>query len=81
MTETHFRRLFKEIYGMSPIKYINEIRTERARGLIANSNLSLSQIAEKVGYGDVYYFSRVFKKIAGVSPSAYKKICSGADKL
>ena len=80
MTETHFRRLFKEIYGMSPIKYINEIRTERARGLIANSNLSLSRIAEKVGYGDVYYFSRVFKKIVGISPSVYKKICAGVDK-
>lgn len=73
MTETHFRRLFKKAYGMSPVKYINKIRVERAMGLLLGGNLTLSQIAENVGYSDAYYFSRRFKALTGVSPGAYKK--------
>ena len=76
ITETYFRKLFKAVYGMSPVQYINEIRIDRARGLIANSNLSLAEIAGKVGFSDAYYFSRVFKKNTGVSPSSYKKMYS-----
>lgn len=73
ITEAHFRRLFKEIYGMSPVKYINSLKVNQAKGLMENSNLSISQIAEQVGCSDVYYFSRMFKKHTGLSPLEFKK--------
>ena len=73
MTETHFRRLFKEIHGVSPVKFINALRIRRAEWLLNNSNLSITQISENCGYSDMYYFSRTFKANMGLSPTEYLK--------
>ena len=73
ITETHFRRLFKKACGISPVRFINKIRVERAEGLLISSNLTLAQIAEIVGYSDVYYFCKQFKKTTGVAPGAFKR--------
>jgi len=71
----HPRRLlrtFKSARGTSPIDYLIQVRMERAKELLRGSDLSLKKIAEKVGYSDSYYFSRMFKKIEGVSPTGFK---------
>ena len=73
ITETHFRRLFKSVYGTTPVKFVNGLRVERAAELLADSDIPISEISGMVGYNDVYYFSRMFKKIIGVSPGAYRK--------
>lgn len=71
-SSSHFRKLFKEITGQSPIMYFNRMRIEYAKTLLQqNSTLSIKEIAASVGFPDPYYFSRVFKKFTGSSPSDY----------
>lgn len=72
MSESHFRRLFKSVYNLSPVKYINLIRVNRAKELIRYSTYSFSQIAHETGFANVYYFSRIFKKEVGCTPSEYR---------
>jgi AraC-like DNA-binding protein len=69
----HFIRVFKKYSGLSPMQYVNNYRVEKARYLLADKNLSLSEIAGMIGLKDVYYFSSVFRKIQGVSPGQYRK--------
>jgi AraC-like DNA-binding protein len=69
----HFRRLFKEVSGMSPIEYINHLRISRARELLQDEKLSITQLAEWVGINDINYFSRLFRSLAGITPSEYRK--------
>ena len=64
-------RLFKEKFGISPEKYILRQRINKAKELIANGE-SLKSVAYSVGINDVYYFSKLFKKIEGMTPSSYK---------
>ncbi|QUL54315.1 response regulator [Paenibacillus tritici] len=66
-------RKFKQITGENLSDYLTSLRVDKAKTLLQNTNLRLSQIAELVGYEDEKYFSRVFKKTAGVSPREYRK--------
>ncbi len=81
MSESHFRRLFKIAYGLSPIKYINILRIERAKELIRYTNESFSDIATVVGFANLYYFSRMFKKEVGCTPSEFKEEYSEYQKM
>ncbi len=65
---------FSKLKGISPTKLIIQLRIERAKKLLKSSEMSLKEIAENVGYGDVSYFSRSFKEHEGISPSAYRKM-------
>jgi AraC-like DNA-binding protein len=65
--------LFKRETGMPITRYIENIRVSRAGKLLQISDLSISEVAQRSGYEDVNYFSRIFKKTEGVSPSAYRK--------
>ncbi|MBQ6892793.1 MAG: helix-turn-helix transcriptional regulator [Clostridia bacterium] len=76
MSESHFRRLFKSAYQLSPVKYINLMRVNRAKELIRYSTYSFSQIALETGFANVYYFSRIFKKEVGCTPSEYRAVYS-----
>ena len=71
MSEVYFRKLFKEEYGVSPQKYIIDLRIQNAVGLISAGYYSLKEVAYMSGYHDYKYFSVEFKKIVGVSPSEY----------
>lgn len=71
MSEVYFRRIFKEEYGISPQKYIINLRIQYAAGLISSGYYSLREIAYMSGYNDYKYFSVEFKKAKGVSPSEY----------
>ena len=64
--------MFKEQTGYPPLQYINKLRIERAKQLLADAGLSVSECAETLGFTDVNYFSRLFRKFTGVSPSKYK---------
>ena len=57
--------------GCSIIKYRNRVRINEAKFRIAATDMNMSEIADFVGFGNVYYFSRIFKKIEGVAPSDY----------
>ena len=71
MSEVYFRKLFKKEYGISPQKYIIQLRIQNAVGLISTGYYSLKEIAYMSGYNDCKYFSVEFKKAMGVSPSEY----------
>lgn len=68
-----FAYLFERYTGLSPIQYLTEIRIRRAKELL-RSGISVAEVAERVGYLDNFYFSRVFKKQTGMSPTEYKRI-------
>ena len=71
LSPSHFRALFKEATGKSPMEMLLVLRMERAKELLLHSELSVGQIAEEVGYADLHYFSRLFKKSEGMSPVQY----------
>ncbi len=56
--------------------YLTELRMAKAKELLTEKECSLAEVAEQVGYSDLKYFSRLFKKAAGINPSEYKKLYS-----
>ena len=72
MSDSWFRRLFREKYGVAPMSYRLQLLNERACRLLQNTNLSVKEIAFQLGYESQNYFSRTFKKAQGVSPAHYR---------
>lgn len=71
-SEKYLASLFKEKYGISPNKYLRDLRLNMAKKLLqSNPNILLKDVAEMVGFTDVFYFSRTFKAQEGISPSQY----------
>jgi transcriptional regulator GlxA family with amidase domain len=70
-------RRFKTAVGQTPLEYLQEVRMNAARELLKTSNLSINEIADKVGYQDTGYFSSLFKKIFSTTPNAYRATVSG----
>ncbi len=70
-SSSYFRKLFRDIYGVSPLEYLKEIRMSKAKEMLRSSEGSISEIAAALGYANVYDFSRTFKRETGLSPSAY----------
>jgi len=69
----YFSRLFLQHMGERPIAFINEKRVERAQYLITASNMSLEEIALEVGFENSPYFTRIFKKVTGLTPGKYSR--------
>lgn len=69
----HFIRLFKKAVNYSPIQYVNNKRMERAQVMLVTSDMPVGRIAEEVGFHDLAYFVKSFKKLTGMSPSRYKE--------
>lgn len=77
-----FRKKFKLYTGMSPAHYINELRLQEARKMLAFTGKSIKQIAIELGYESEFYFSRLFKAKTGISPIQYRKVCQiKSDKI
>jgi AraC-like DNA-binding protein len=66
-------RRIRELTGLSPQAFVIRARIERARRLMEESAMSLKQIAESLGYTDVYFFHRQFKSVAGVTPGQWRR--------
>lgn len=69
----YFRKVFREVTGLTPIEYINKIRISKAAQLLVQKDHSISEIAEKVGIMDMNYFSRMFRTHMGCSPTDYRR--------
>jgi AraC-like DNA-binding protein len=74
----HFSRVFAKITGQRPQVCVIEARLTRARQLLAETGLTISQIAEALGFRDVFFFSRQFTQRTGQTPSAYRATLSRA---
>ena len=72
ISESCFRRLFAMQYGLSPKEYIIRARLAKAKNLLQSSNMTVGEISDLTGFGDVAYFSKIFKSRFGISPSAYR---------
>ncbi len=71
-SRTQLHRKIKALTGMSITEYFNHIRVEKAKELLENTSLTISEIAYEIGYQDISYFSKIFKKTYGMSPSAFR---------
>jgi len=69
----YFSRIFKEATGFSFVEYLNGVRLKEAQRLLAKTDMSVSDIGERVGYKSNTHFGRVFKSAFGISPSLYRK--------
>lgn len=70
---SRFRTIFKAHTGQSPLQYQLDIRVNRAKDLLRSSTRSVSEIADDLGFGSVYYFSRLFKQRTGKTPSSFQE--------
>lgn len=73
LSESHFRRLFHQLYGISPKTMHLQVRIRKACELLAYWNMNVSETAEHLNFPSIYSFSRTFKKILGLSPTQYLK--------
>ena len=73
MSETHFRRVFQEKMNMTPVEYVNFVRVKKACELIDKTDISMEDVAEKVGFITPSTFNRNFRRIIGTSPYQWKK--------
>lgn len=73
MNYSYLSKQFKEHTGKSIIHYQNEILIEKAIQIFRKENDNISEVSERLGFSNPFYFSRVFKKVTGVSPSMYLK--------
>jgi AraC-like DNA-binding protein len=73
LSTNYFATIFKQQTGYAPNEYIIRVRIEKAKMLLTKSEDTISEISEKIGFGDMHYFSYYFKKIEGMSPSQYRQ--------
>ena len=72
LSKDYIRNLFVKFYGISPKQYIQNIRMERAKALLSETDAPITLIANSVGYDDSLLFSNMFKKYYFVSPKKYR---------
>jgi len=73
ISTVYFRKCFESVYGVSPIRYLHNYRTQKAKDILSSDFSSISQVAQSVGYSNVYHFSKMFHLYTGQSPSHYAK--------
>lgn len=72
-SQRHFIRLFTSVYGVTPQKYLLNVRLRHAGALLRDSSLSVTETALRCGFSDSNYFSRIFRKYTGSSPSDFSR--------
>jgi AraC-like DNA-binding protein len=70
---SHLHLMFRELTGYAPLEYLRRLRIALARELLGDAALSIKEVADRVGFSDANHFSRVFTRIDGVPPTAYRE--------
>jgi len=78
LSNSRFRELFKALVGMPPKQYSLHMQIEKSKELLVSSELCIHEISERVGTPDSHYFSRIFSKKVGMSPSEYRETHQGS---
>lgn len=73
LSRSYFSMIMKQHTGMTFIEYLTNLRIEKAKELLKSTHLKTYEIADEVGYEDAHYFSLIFKKGTGTSPTEYRK--------
>ncbi len=73
LSRSYFSRQFREKTGYAPVEYFIRLKIQRACELLETTSMTVGQISRSLGYGDQYYFSRIFKKIVGTHPTQYRR--------
>src|SRR5690606_1418426 len=77
LSPNYFSNLFKKEKGESFVNYVTGVRMDKAKILLSNTNMKISEIAESIGYDDPNYFTTVFKQLVKCSPREFRKQSSG----
>jgi YesN/AraC family two-component response regulator len=77
ISASYLRACFLRAYGMSITRYREKLRIEEAEILIRSGFFKLCEIAEQLGYCDIFHFTKNFTKAKGISPSKYRELCLG----
>src|ERR1700722_10862761 len=77
LSPPHFSRLFSQQAGVPPMEYFIHMKIQRACRFLTLTPLSIKEISSRLGYSDQYYFSRIFHKVMGIPPAAYRRNQSG----
>ncbi|WP_170311697.1 AraC family transcriptional regulator [Vallitalea okinawensis] len=73
LSTSYIKALFKRRMNISLMRYYRQVRIEKAKELMRESSMSFTEIADKLGYASVHYFSKQFKDITGMTPTEYSK--------
>ena len=73
MSTFYFCKTFKKTTGLNFTHYVSRVRVEKSKSLLLNRNYRISEIAYEVGFQSLTHFNRVFKRIAGESPTHYRQ--------
>lgn len=76
-----FARLFRAVTGHSPLQYLNNLRMEEACFLLHRTELSIDEVAAKLGFADRLYFTRLFTARLGISPAKYRRLVNTDNRL
>lgn len=79
ISASYLTKLFRDHLGCSPSRYLTDYRMQQAKKLLVDSQLSVGEIAEHVGYPDPFHFSKSFKNLYGISPAQYRRDHQGTD--
>jgi AraC-like DNA-binding protein len=71
----HFCRQFKQATGVSPLRYVLEMRIERARRLIVDTDNSIVDVSLSLGFSSQSHFTVIFRKLTGLTPRRYREVC------
>lgn len=74
LSPSRFRHLFKQETGTTPVQYLKEVRLRHAAKLLRTSFLTIKQILERVGLGSNAHFVHDFRRLYGMTPTAYRRI-------
>ncbi len=78
--KTTICKQFKEEYGMTVLSYLNSLKIKEARRLLLEERLSVTEIADELGFESIHYFTRFFKKTTGQTPTEYVRTVGGRRK-
>ena len=72
--QSHFSHAFRVSFGLAPHQYFNTRRIEAAKSLLSNGDLSVTEIAEELGFSDISAFTSSFRKATGLTPSRFRHV-------